>query len=187
MVDTTDTRTPAALHGLHQRAEVAVAGEQHHVVEVRGQLQRVDRQLDVHVALDLATTRRVDELLGRLRHHPVAVVVQPVDQGADGGILLILDERRVVEGANQVAAALEFLQEPLVVDVEAEGLGGGVEVAPSMKRAIRCWPFMGSVRSGNDYEGGTPATERPNLGKPSVRQAEGGGNAGATRKTVCNS
>ncbi len=81
-----DHRNPyaAPLHRLYQRPEVAVAREQDHVVDVRCELQGVDRELDVHVALDLAPAGRVDELLGRLRDHPVAVVIEPVDQRADG-------------------------------------------------------------------------------------------------------
>ena len=47
---------PLALHGLDQAAEVAVTGEQHDVIEVFGHLQDIDGQLDVHVALDLAST-----------------------------------------------------------------------------------------------------------------------------------
>ena len=118
----------AALHGLDQRAEIAVAGEQHHVVDVPGDLHGIDRKLDVHVAFDLAAAGLVDEFLGRLGDDAVAVVVEPVDQRPDRGIFLILDHRGVIERAQQIAARLEFAQQPLVVDVEAERLGGGVEI-----------------------------------------------------------
>ena len=91
IVDTTEHAHAAALHRLDERAEVAVAREQHHVVDEGRELERVDRELDVHVALDLAPAGRVDELLGRLRHHPVAVVVEPVDQRPDRGVFLVLD------------------------------------------------------------------------------------------------
>ena len=118
----------AALHRLDQRAEIAVAGEQHHVVDVPGELHGIDRKLDVHVAFDLAAAGLVDEFLGRLGDDGVAVVVEPIDQRTDRGILLILDHGGVIERAHQIAARLEFAQQALVVDVEAEGLGGGVKI-----------------------------------------------------------
>ena len=58
----------------------------------------------------------------------VAVVIEPVDQGTDRRIFLILDDRGVVERAQQGSTALEFLEQTLVVDVEAERLGGCVKV-----------------------------------------------------------
>ena len=128
MVEITVTRTPLALHGFHQRAEIAVAGEQHHVVDRAGDLHGIDRELDVHVALDLAAAGLVDEFLGRLGDDRIAVVVEPVDQRADRGIFLILDHRGVIERAQQIAARLEFAQQLLVVDVEAERFGGGVKI-----------------------------------------------------------
>ena len=118
----------APLHRLDQRAEIAVAGEQHHVVDRAGDLHGIDRKLDVHVALDLAPAGLVDEFLGRLGDDAVAVVVEPVDQRPDRGIFLILDHGGVIEGAQQIAARVKLAQEPLVVDVETERLGGGVEI-----------------------------------------------------------
>src|SRR6202023_4288882 len=85
----------AALYRLDQRAEVAVAGEQRDLVDVLGQFHRIDRELDVHVALDLAAPAGVDEFLGRLGDDGVAVVIEPVDQGTKRGELLILDYRSV--------------------------------------------------------------------------------------------
>ncbi len=120
IVETTVTRT--------QRAEIAIAGEQHHLVDMLGEFHGIDRKLDVHIALHLAAARGVDEFLGRLGDDGVAVVVEPVDQGTDRGIFLIFDDRRVVERAKQRPAALEFLQEALVIDVEAERLGGCIEI-----------------------------------------------------------
>ena len=98
------------------------------MVDVGRELERVDRELDVHVALDLAPAGRVDELLGRLGHDAVAVIVEPVDQRPDRGVFLVLDQRRVVKCPHQIAAALEFLQQPLVVDIETEGFCRRVEV-----------------------------------------------------------
>ncbi len=68
-----------------------------------GHFHGVDRQFDVHVALDLAAAGLVDEFLGRLGHDGVAVVVEPVDQGPDRRIFLILDHRGVIERAQQIA------------------------------------------------------------------------------------
>ena len=84
----------AALHGFDQRAEVAVAGEQHDLVDMLGELHGIDRELDVHVALDLAAAGLVDEFLRRLGDDGVAVVVEPIDQRADRRVFLILDDAR---------------------------------------------------------------------------------------------
>jgi hypothetical protein len=118
----------AALHGLDQRAEIAVARKQDHLVDMSFELHGVDRDLDVHIALDVAASGGVDVFLGRLGDDGVAVVVEPIDQRPNGGEFLILDDGRVVEGAEQRAAALEFGQEALVVDVEPERSGGGVKI-----------------------------------------------------------
>ena len=128
MVETTETRTPWRWSALHQRAEVAVAGEQHDVVDVGRHLHRVDRELDVHVALDLAPAGGVGELLRGLGDHGEAVVVQPVDQRPDRRIFLGLEQRRVVEGPQELAPPHELGAEELVVDIEAQGAGGGIEV-----------------------------------------------------------
>ena len=125
--DHRDAQAPA-LHRLDQAAEVAVAGEQDHVVKVLGHLQHVDGELDVHVALDLAAAHGVGEFLGRLGHHGVAVVIQPIDQRPDRRVFLILDQGRVVVGADQPPLFAEHLQEAAIVDVETQGPSGGVQV-----------------------------------------------------------
>ncbi len=126
VVSTISTQPPMVADEL--RAEIAVAREQHDVIDRGRDLHRVDRKLDVHVALDLAAAGLVDELLGRLGDDRVAVVVEPIDQGTDRGILLILDHGGIIERTQQVSARLKLAQQPLVVDVETERLGGGVEV-----------------------------------------------------------
>ena len=118
----------AALHGFHQRAKVAVAREQHHLVEIPGKLHRLDRELDAHIALHPPAAGRVDELLRRLGDDRVAIIVQPVDERPDGGKLLILVDGGVVQRPQQPAALAKFGKQPSVIDVEAESLGGGVEV-----------------------------------------------------------
>jgi hypothetical protein len=128
MVETTVTRTPLRWSASTSERKSPSPEKQHDVIDERRDLHRVDRKLDVHVALDLAAAGLVDEFLGGLGDHRVAVVVEPIDQRADRGILLILDHGRVIERAQQVAARLELAQQALVVDVETERLGGGVEV-----------------------------------------------------------
>ena len=99
----------APLHRLDQRTEIAVAGKQHHVVDRAGELHGIDGKLDIHVAFDLAAAGLIDEFLGRLGHDRVAVIVEPIDQRPDRRIFLILDNRGVIERAQQIAARLKFL------------------------------------------------------------------------------
>ena len=73
----------AALHRLDQRAEIAIAGEQHHLIDVRREFHGIDRELDVHIAFDLAPAGLIDEFLGRLGDDGVAVVIEPIDQRTD--------------------------------------------------------------------------------------------------------
>src|SRR6202035_2627386 len=70
----------------------------------------------------------VDELLGRLGNDGIAVVIEPIDQGADRGVILIFDDRGVIERAQQRSAALKFLEQALVVDIETERLRGRIQV-----------------------------------------------------------
>jgi hypothetical protein len=70
----------------------------------------------------------IRELLGRLGHDLVAVVVEPVDQRTDRGIFLILHQRGVVVGPEQVAAFLEAREQLAVVDVEAERARGCIKI-----------------------------------------------------------
>src|ERR1035437_1727006 len=51
----------AALHRFDQRAEIAVAGKQYDLIDMLGELHRIDREFDIHVALDLAAAAGVDE------------------------------------------------------------------------------------------------------------------------------
>src|SRR5205807_7447900 len=111
-----------------QRAEVPVAGEQHHVVDVTGKFHSIDGELDIHVAFDLAAAGLVDELFGRFSHDRVTVVVEPVDQWPNRGKFLILDDGGVIERPYQIAARLKLAQKPLVIDVEAERLRRGEEI-----------------------------------------------------------
>ena len=118
----------ATLDRFDQRAEIAVAREQHDLVDMLGEFHGIDGEFDVHVALHLAPAGSVDEFLGRLGDDGVAVVVEPIDQRTDRGVFLIFDDRRVVERTQQRSSALKFLEKAFVIDVEAERLGRCVEV-----------------------------------------------------------
>jgi hypothetical protein len=88
-----------ALDRFNQTAEIPVAGKEQDVIDVVRNLHHVDGKFDIHVAFDLAAALRVGEFLDRLCHHCVAVIIQPVDQRANGGVFLIFDECCVIIGA----------------------------------------------------------------------------------------
>ena len=102
-VEMTMTRLPG-LDSVDQRAEIAVTGEQHHLIDIPSELHDVDRELDIHVALDLAAPHEVGEFLGGLGHHLVAVVIEPIDQGLDRRIFGVIEKGGVVEGADQATS-----------------------------------------------------------------------------------
>ena len=93
-----------------------------------GEFHGIDGKLDVHVALHLAPAAGVNEFLGRLGDDGEAVVIQPVDQRADRRKLLILNDGGVVECAQQGSAALEFDEQPPVIEIETERLGRCVKI-----------------------------------------------------------
>jgi hypothetical protein len=113
---------------------------------VRAHLEGIDGQLDVHVALDLAAAHGIGEFLGRLGDDREAIVVEPVDQRPDRGIFLILDQRGVVVGAQQVGLGLELGEQAPIVDVDADCLAGRVEIGAidekdDLSRGDR-WPWL---------------------------------------------
>src|ERR1700722_15910820 len=120
----------AALKRPYQRAEITVSGEQNDLVDVLGEIQRIDRNLDIHIAFDLALAVGIDVLLGGLRDHRVAVVVEPVDQRLNRGRFLIFNYRRVIEGTHEGTATRKFLEKPLVVDIKSDRPAGCIEVCP---------------------------------------------------------
>src|SRR5665213_2943417 len=118
----------APLHRLDQPAEIAVAGEQDSVVHVLSHFEHVDRQLDVHVALDPAPPQRIGELLGRLGDHGVAVVIEPIDQRPDRRIFLILHQRSIIKGADQASLRPKKIKQTLIIDIEIETSRRGIKV-----------------------------------------------------------
>jgi hypothetical protein len=123
-----------ALKRLNQRAESAIAGKQHNLINVTRQLHRIDRELDVHIAFDLAATAGVSEFLGHLSDDRVTVVIEPIEKRPDRGELVVLDDRRVEKGANQRASALEFDQQTLEVDFKAERLACRMQIGTVDKK-----------------------------------------------------
>lgn len=69
-----------------------------------------------------------DVFLGRLGDDRVAVVVQPIDQRPDRGVLLILHYGSVVERPEQYPPTFKFAEQPLVIDIELERLGCGKKI-----------------------------------------------------------
>lgn len=118
----------AALHRSYKRAKVTVARKQNHLIDVRRQLHCINNQFDVHAGLHFATTTCVNKLLRRLGQNRIAVVGKPIDQWADGEILLILAHCGVVERAHHYAPISEVDEQPPVVDVESKRLCGRVEI-----------------------------------------------------------
>ncbi len=100
------------------------------MVGVIGDLEHVDGDLDIHVAAPALAALGVGVFPRRLGHQGEAVVVQPVHQGPDRRVVLILDQGGIVVGSDQDAALAEFLEQPLVVDVKAQTLGRRIEVRP---------------------------------------------------------
>src|SRR5215470_5902989 len=117
-----------ALHRLDQRAKVAVTGEQHHMIDVPGDLHGIDGKLNVHVAFHLAAAGLINEFLGGFGDDCVAVVVEPVDQWANRGILLIFHHGGIIECAQQISARLKFAEQTFVIDVEPQRLCGRVKI-----------------------------------------------------------
>jgi hypothetical protein len=104
MVETTETLRPGAAAPRRAVVKSPSPEKMTRMVDRLGLLHRIDGKLDVHIALDLAAAERVGEFLGGLGDDLVAVVVEPVDQRADRGIFLVLDEGRVIIRAQQIAA-----------------------------------------------------------------------------------
>src|SRR5262249_18277551 len=107
-------------------AEVAVTGEQYQVIDRACNFHRVDGELDIHAAFDLAPASLIDEFLCRLGHDAVAIVIKPIDQGPDRRVLLVLDYGGIIKRAQEKAARLKIAQQTPVIDIKNERLGGGV-------------------------------------------------------------
>jgi hypothetical protein len=126
IVDTTVTRTPRPCRASTSEQKVAISGKQDNLIEVIGQLHRVDRKFNAYVALLLTASLAIIKLFRWFRDNGEAVVVEPIDQRPQRGELLILDDHGVIGCAHQRTATLKLRQQALVVDVEAERPCGGM-------------------------------------------------------------
>lgn len=117
-----------ALRGLKQAAEIAIAGKKDDMVDLVAHFHHVDGELDVDIALDLLAALRIDELLGGLRHHRVAIIIEPVDKRADRRVILILDEGGVIEGADQTAPLAGPAQQFPIINIETKGFCGSIKI-----------------------------------------------------------
>ena len=108
------------LHRLDQAAEIAIAGEQHDMIQNRRHFDHIDGQFDVHIALNFALPGGIGEFLGRLGHHGIAIVIEPIDERANRRIFLILDQGGIVKSADQTAALAKRVQQALIIDIEGE-------------------------------------------------------------------
>ena len=79
------------LNSLHKGAEISVAGEQNHLVDLIGEILGIHGQFDVSASFDFAAADGVRELFHRLHDHNVAIVVEPICSWADRRIFLIFD------------------------------------------------------------------------------------------------
>src|SRR5262249_9663618 len=109
-------------------AEVAVTGEQYQVIDRGRNFHRVDGELDIHAAFDLAPASLIDEFLCRLGHDAVAIVIKPIDQGPDRRVLLVLDYGGIIKTAQQITPPLQIPQQTRGVDIKTERFGGRIEV-----------------------------------------------------------
>src|SRR5260370_26133923 len=89
---------PATLQGFDQRTKIAISGKQDDLMEVIGELHRVDRKFNAYVALQLTALLAIINLFRWFRNNGEAVVVEPIDQRPQRGELVILDNHGVPVG-----------------------------------------------------------------------------------------
>ena len=80
MDETTETRTPLRCTASTRRRKSESPENRTAWSSLRGQLQHVDGELDIHVAFDPAAAQRIGEFLGGFGDQGVAVIGQPVGQ-----------------------------------------------------------------------------------------------------------
>ncbi len=128
MVDATDTRTPRRCSASTSERK-SPSPENRMISSTCAAISMASTASSMSISdLTLRRPLSVDILLARLGDCRIAVVVEPIDQRTDRGIFLILEDRGVVEGAQQIAASLQLLQQLLVVDIEAQRFRGCVEI-----------------------------------------------------------
>jgi hypothetical protein len=127
----------AALNCCDQATKVAVAGEQHDVIDVLGNFQGINAKLDADVSLDLSAAGTVIKFLCGFRGNGESVVIEPVRQRPHRLEFCFLDEGGdVVVCAHEHPAVSKLGEQPLKIDVKAKGSRGEVEIGASINSAI---------------------------------------------------
>jgi hypothetical protein len=119
-----------ALDRFNQPPIIAVAGEEHHLVDLLRQLHGVDGQFNFHFAFGTATAIAIEEFLRCLGDDGVSVLIQPIDQWLDDGVHLALDEAGVIKRAQKFAAAFELIPQAPIVDIKTERPCGRMQIRP---------------------------------------------------------
>ena len=118
-----------ALNIFQKAAEVAIAGEQDGMFDLRREAQHVEGDFHVHVALDAALAGlRVGEFTRQLADDGIAIVIKPVDQRSQRRIFLIFRKSGVIIGADQMCILREIGPHPRIIDIHAECSGRSVEI-----------------------------------------------------------
>src|SRR5262249_32981697 len=96
-----------------------------------------------------------------------------VDQRPDRRIFLVLGHGGVIEGAQEIASRVKLAQETLVIDIETERLGGGVEIGAVNEKGhfFRFWFHDCSLVTSSKNSITTPECARPpdNPSRPAER------------------
>ena len=91
-------------------------------------LHRGDRELDVHVAFDLAPSRRSRRTPWSVWSRPRSRCSRANRQAAESRNIPDRRPERYSRRRGSAALCLKFFQQSLVVDIEAQRLGAGVEI-----------------------------------------------------------
>ena len=99
------------------------------MIDLRCQLQHVERNFHIHVALDPALAGLgVGKFTGQFAHDRIAIVVEPVDQRTKRRVFLVFGEGGVIIGADEPCIPGEMGAHPGIVDIHAERARCGVKV-----------------------------------------------------------
>jgi hypothetical protein len=108
---------PATLRGGNEYSKVAIARKQYDFVNVLGKLNRIDGKFNAE--LILAPAGSFGEFC-RLGDNGEAIVSEPVEQGPERRGLTLVEHRRVIVGAYDLATTLKFAKKTLKIKIEAE-------------------------------------------------------------------
>src|SRR5579863_1623096 len=93
------------------------------------QLHCIYGKIDPQVAaFYFPSTTRIDVFLRSLRDDRITVIVEPIDKRSDSRMVLIFNDRRIVEGPDQSASAGKHRKQTLIVDVKTNCFDRAVKV-----------------------------------------------------------